>query len=162
MAPNAIAGLVNVESLKELMRTLLQTTLIELHTLTPDGDDVWSWLDGLFGLYQGFPVAVERLAKAIGKPDPDRIRRFVQEIDFYRVDEPVIASARAIQRGEVVSSKQVAAAALAEPISHYAQELGRSYRYIRAASDYVTSDMPVEELKKRLDVGALGRDGIAV
>jgi hypothetical protein len=153
---------VNVGAVKELMRALLQASLIELHTLTPDREDAWGWLGRLFALHEGFQVELERYAEAIVHPDPDKVRRFIDAVDFYGAEEPVIAAARRLQRGESVAPEQVASAAAAPPRSHYAQALQRSYAYLRSASAFFTSDMDIEGLKAQLDVGVLGRDGIAV
>ncbi len=162
MASNPAAAAFNVGALKDLMRALLQTSLLELHTLTPDRDDAWGWLGRLFALYEGFPVAAERYAQVMVQPDADKVQRFIVDVDFYDGQEPIIAAARGIQRGQGVSAQQIRAATQAAPHSHYAQALKRSYDYMAAASAFFTSEMTLEELKQRLDVGVLGRDGIAV
>ncbi|MBN1400399.1 MAG: hypothetical protein JXA74_06160, partial [Anaerolineae bacterium] len=125
-------------------------------------DDAWGWLGRLFALHEGFQVELERYAEAIAHPDPDKVRQFIDEVDFYGAEEPIIAAARRLQRGESVAPAQVARAAAAPPRSHYAQALQRSYSYLRSASAFFTSDMGIDELRTQLDVGVLGRDGIPV
>jgi hypothetical protein len=147
---------------EDIFRVLLQRALLELHTLIPDRQDGEGWLDKLFTLQQKFYVDIDRYAEAILHPDPEKMRRFIEEPNFYDAADPIVATARAIQRGESVSAEQVRAATDAEPKSHYAQMLHMGFGYLKAASDYFESRISSDELADRLNIGRPGRDGKSV
>jgi len=152
----------DVPAAEALLRDLLQRALIGIHTFIPDAGDVEGWLDRLFALQQGFQVDVRRYAEAIKNPDPDRVRRFITEGDFYGPEEPIISAARRLQRGENVPSSQVEDAYSAHPVSHYARALKLAFGYLRAASAFWTGDIALGDLPERFDIGQPGRDGMSV
>lgn len=150
----------NVVAMEELLGVLLRRRLIAIHTLKPDGDDVESWLDRLLGLVQWSTVNVQRYAEALAHPDPDKVRRFIVETNFYDRDEPIIDAARRLREADdALPADEVAAAVLARAASHYALALQTACGYLRAAGQFVTTDMAPDELAKRFDIGKLGRDG---
>jgi hypothetical protein len=156
------AAALDTAAVRELFHTLMQQALIEIHTLSPDEAHVETWLDGLFGLQQRFYVDVERYAEAIAQPDPDKVRRFITEVNFYDRAEPIIVTARALQRGEERSAKQVLAAIHADARSHYAQALKMGCGYLVSASAFFAGKISARELRERLDIGKPGWDGRSV
>lgn len=157
-----VAAAFDVADVEAFFQALLQRALIGMHTFIPDRDDIESWIEKLATIQQQFYVDNERYASAIHKPDPEKVKRFITDPNFYDRDDPIIAAARGIQRGEGVTAAHVKDAAEAEAKSHYAQALRMGYGYLCAASDFFTSDMAPEALKERLDVGIPGRDGESV
>lgn len=145
--------------LKDLIRTLIQQSLIELHTLTPDPEDAWGWIGRLDAQRCRFEVDMDRYARAITSPDPQKVSRYIEEPTFYDEDDPVLQLTRAIQRGE-----QVPIFALRELIekpakSHYGIALVSGLRQIVAADDFLQQIINSDELTTILQIGELGRDG---
>ena len=149
----------DVSEVEAFFQALLQRALIELHTFIPDRGDIEGWLDKLSKLQQRFYVDTERYAKAVVAPDPEKVERFLSSTNFYDREDAVIVAARKIQRGESVSSADVVTAAGEDARSHYAQALKMGYGYLKAASDFFSSDSGPEDLRTRLDIGKPGRDG---
>ncbi len=159
---------IDVGSLHALVRVLLRRALIEMHTLIPDEDDPGGWIERLFKRKQDFYVDLARYDKVIRNPDPEKLRKYIVDDNFYDSTEPIIAVARRLQREEQVPPADVTKALHPdlldpqEPHSHYAQALKLAYGYLQAASDFFISTMTLDELKTRLDIGKTGRDGLAV
>jgi hypothetical protein len=143
-------------------RALLQRTLASMHTFIPDRDNIESWLDKLFSVQQRFTIDLRRYAEAIERPDTEKVRRFIDEPNFYDRGEPIIRIARQIQHEGKADSKQVAEAAAADAKSHYAQALRMGLGYLRNASDFFEGKLSADELSDRLEIGRPGRDGKVV
>lgn len=159
----AVSQALDVPAIEEFFRALVQRALIELHTLIPDRTDIDGWLGRLFAVKQRLSLDLERYAKAVGDPDPEKYRQFIIEMNFYDRDEPIIRAARAIQHGETVTAAQARAALDAEARSHYAQALKMGCGYLKAASDFF-ADLSISPatLTEQLDIGKRGRDGGSV
>ena len=136
------AGAFPVAKLERLLRPLWQGALMEIHSSRTAAN------------FQRVTVDVERYARAFHSPDPDLVRRYIVEPNFYDPSDPVIALARSIQRGSPrkdIALKEAIAAAPRQ--SQYAQSLERAYRYLLAASDYFVRKIDERELEARCDVG---------
>ena len=153
---------IDLPAAETFFRTLMQRTLLAMHTFIPARDDIEPWLENVFNLQQRFYVGIERYADAVYRPDPDKIRRFIAETNFYDPADPIIVAVRRLHRKEAVTPAQVREAAEAGAASHYAQAVKMGFGYIRAASEFFTGDMTPEDLKPRLDIGKPGRDGKSV
>lgn len=104
--------------------------------------------------FQSHRIDVLRYAAGRHFPDPDKMRRYILEPNFYDPRDPLIALARSIQRGSPradISLKDALAAAPQQ--SQYAQALERAYRYLHAASEYFLGRIDERELEARCDVG---------
>lgn len=104
--------------------------------------------------FQTGRIDILRYAAAYHAPDPDKMRRYIFEPNFYNPRDPLIALARSIQRGTPgrdVSLKDALAAVPRQ--SQYAQALERAYRYLHAASEYFLGRIDERELQLRCDVG---------
>lgn len=105
-------------------------------------------------VFQTHRITVLRYSRARFQPDPDKIRRYILEPNFYNPDDPLIALARSIQRGRPRRDIPLAGALAAAPRqSQYAQALERAWRYLHAASEYFLRRIDEQELEKRCDVG---------
>ncbi len=126
-----------VRALEEFVTSLFQRALLAAHTLAPDREDLDGWLDNLIGQVQPLYLSVERYVSAFRSPDPEKMRRYGVETEFYRKDDPAVAAARAAQRGE-----KVTASALEEAIGDdanrggYGRAVALGVRTLRRASDY--------------------------
>ncbi len=131
-----------VRALERIVLPLWQQSLVAIQTVK----------DGAH--FQVHRVTVQRYAAAFYNPDPDKLRRYILEPNFYNPRDPLIALARSIQRGaprrDIVLKDALAGAARQ---SQYAQALERAYRYLHAASEYFTGKIDERELQVRCDVG---------
>ena len=151
------ARLIGVEAVEELFRAMWQRALIGLHTFIPDQDDIEGWLERLFAKRQEFYVDLRRYAEAFAEPDPEKMKRFVYDVNFYDASDPIIRLARSLQEGsgsEGINLDEAVVAA--ESQSEYAQALRKGYLYIQAASEYFERHIGEEALRDRLDVGKPG------
>jgi hypothetical protein len=158
----ALGQAVQVAGIEHLLQVLLRRVLIQMHTLIPDVVDPEAWIGNLYTTKQDFYVNLTRYDQAITHPDPDKVRLYLTEDNFYDHSDTIIDVARRLQHGEGISAQEVEAAITVGGNSHYAQALSIAMRYLQAANDFFTSDMDMAELKPRLDIGEPGRDGKAV
>lgn len=143
--------------LEDVLRSLWQRALVGMHTFIPDQQDIEGWLERLFKTRQEFYVNLERYAEAFADPDPDKVRRFLDEVNFYQERDPLIRLARSIQAGNPETGIDLAAAVdAAASQSQYAQALRRGYLYLQAASDYFTGQLDKAALADALERGKQG------
>ena len=152
-----VAEVGGVGEFEGLLRSLWQRALVGIHTFIPDQSDPEGWLERLFALRQEFSVDLDRLARALCEPDPDLVRRFIDEPGFYDASDAVIALARGVQCGDDDAVGGLGAALdAAATQSHYAQALRRGLLYIRAAGDYFDGRLADDALAEALDIGKPG------
>ncbi|MGH2367763.1 MAG: hypothetical protein ACRDI2_06150, partial [Chloroflexota bacterium] len=127
-APTSEAG----QQAERYLRVLWQRALIGMHTFSPDRDDMLGWLDRLFGALQPFGISLDHYQRVIDHPDPDKVRRYLDETHAYDRDDPLIRVARRIQAGEDVAGTAVAAALAATTAdsSRYARALSKGVQYL--------------------------------
>jgi len=148
--------------LEEEFRILMQRALLGMHTFVPEegkpaSGDVDVWLGRLLELRQRFYVDTARYAEAAANPDPDKVRRFLDEPNFYDPDDAIIRVARSIQRGRADEGIGLDDALReAGAASQYAQAVGKAYGYIRAASEFFMGRLDRETLQEDLDIGKPG------
>lgn len=147
------------EQVRSLFHSLLQQSLIELHTFSPDTEDPWSWIGNMAEARAGFYVEIDRYAKAITNPDPDKYHHFITEMNFYNEADPLVKLARAIQDGAAPGSDEVAAAADANHTSHYGVALQTAFTYVRGANGFLQGNLTPEQLRAALNIGEMGVDG---
>jgi len=158
----AASTAVDVDSLLELFRVCLKRILIEMHTFIPDQDDIDGWLEKLHSLQQTFYVDSDRYAEAVARPDPEKMRMFIEEIDFYDRSERLIVLTRSLRDGNSATQDELESVLTAETKSHYAGAVQRCFRYIEAASLFFEDDIDRDGLSERLDIGKPGSDGKSV
>lgn len=151
-----------VAGLRSLIRTLMQGSLIAIHTFIPDDDRPDEWLDRVCRLHQAFRVDLDRYVAAALHPDPALVARYIDGTGFYLPDDPLIALCERLQAGGAASPADVAAAAAATQHSHYAQALATAWRYLGAAGAFWERRCDGAQLADALDHGRPGRDGKAV
>ncbi len=142
----------NAGELEELVRLLLQRALISIHALKPDAQDVEGWLERLFALRQDFTINLQRYAQVFAQPDPEKIRSYITELNFYNENDPHIRVARAVQQRDELRASYVTEALQATPASQYGRALKRGYDYLQAASDFFSGKIERESLQQRLEI----------
>ena len=146
-------------ALEDVLRSLWQRALVGMHTFIPDQEDIEGWLERLFRTRQQFYVDIERYAEAFAHPDPDKVRRFLDEVNFYQDRDPLIRLARSIQAGTPETEIDLPAAlGAAATQSEYAQALRRGFLYLEAASDYFEGQIEETALA---DAFERGKQGVA-
>ncbi len=147
----------DVDALEDVLRALWQRALVAIHTFIPDEEDVHGWLERLFAARQRFRVDLRRYAEALADPDPQKVRRFIEEPGFYDAADLLIRLARSIEGGDPAEGIEVEdAIEAAASGSQYAGALARGLSYLRAASDYFERRIGEDELADRLDIGRPG------
>ncbi len=133
----ADAKLEPVRALEEFVTSLFQRALLAAHTLAPDRENLDAWLDNLIDQVQPLYLSVERYVSVFRAPDPEKVRRYGVETEFYRTDDPAVAAARAAQRGEKVTA-QALETAIREDANRggYGRAVALGVRALRQASDY--------------------------
>ena len=133
----ADSGIEPVRALEEFVTSLFQRALLAAHTFAPDKDDFDGWLDNLIGQVQPLYLSVERYVSVFRAPDAAKTRKYGVDTEFYRSDDPVVAAARAAQRGQAVSSAALEAA-IRDGANRggYGQAVALGVRTLRQASDY--------------------------
>jgi hypothetical protein len=147
----------DVGELESVLRSVWQRALIGLHTFVPDQEEIEVWLERLFKTRQQFYVDLDRYAEAFAQPDPDKVRRFLEEVHFYEAKDPLIRVARSIQAGTPEVGIDLSAALdAAATQSQYAQALRRAMLYLQAASDFFEGDLDDAALAEALERGKQG------
>jgi hypothetical protein len=148
---------VDVAAVEDLLQAMFQRALIGLHTFIPDRDDVEGWMERLFATRQRFYVDIHRYAEVFAVPDPDKMKRFILDVNFYDPADPIIRLAVSLRYGEADGSIDIdEAVEAAESQSEYAQAIRTGYLYIQAASDYFERKLDDETLHDSLDIGKPG------
>lgn len=154
---NAATRAIQTSDVEGALRSLWQRALVALHTFIPDEEDVDGWLERVFQMRQQFYVDIRRYAEAFARPDPDKVQRFLIDVNFYEASDPLIRLARSIQEGRPDTTIDLhAAVEAAASQSQYAQALRRGMIYLQAASDLFEERIDDETFKDRLERGKQG------
>lgn len=95
------------------------------------------WVDNVLFAFRPLYVDVGRLVEAHRHPDPILMERYGIETAFYNDRDPVIRTARALQRGECVTPEDARAALAASTnASAYGRALCLGIEYLGRASDF--------------------------
>lgn len=139
---------------EEHFRVLVQRALLAMHTFIPDLTDPEGWLDRLLKLRQAFYVEISRYADAYYHPDPDKVLRYIKDINFYDSCDPLVEAAREIQIGREISETQVAEIiATGKSDNKYGQALRRGLGYLAGANGYFIGELDEEGLAAALQIG---------
>lgn len=139
----------------EYFRVLWRRQLVAMHTFAPDTSNVHEWLNKLFYAMQDFPMDLGRYARIAAEWDPAKVKRYLEDTHFYDRQDPLIQVVRALQRGNELGARDVAAtiAATSEGSSRYAQALAKGLSYLVAASRLYEGAISAEEARPLLDIG---------
>ena len=157
---NQAAVSLKVKEGKKLIRALLKGALIEMHTLIPGEDDIESWLENLFSLQQTFKNdLLARYAEAIYNPEPEKIKKYITDVNFFKRDEPLLKLAKEIRSGNEIDAEKLSSILKKQAESQYAIALKRAYLYLKSASDFFKEKITIEQLEEDLHIGKKGRHG---
>jgi len=111
--------------LEDLFRVISRRFMIELHTFSPDTEDVNGWVERLVGWSRQDGTLCRALAQACAAPDAGKLRQHITAPDFYDRNDPLIRLARSVQAGRLIG-RAALRAALEAPGAH--SQYGRALR----------------------------------
>ena len=149
----------SVEEMRSLVRAMVQGTLIGLHTLIPDDDQVSSWLDKVFEMHQAWRIRMDRYFDAIYNPNEKLIQQYIVDENFYDVQDSLIAYCENLQ-AENDNYNDSLLYANEDQSSDYAQALDKSWGFIKAAGRFMEGKIDGDELAGALEHGQKLRDGL--
>ncbi len=145
---------VDAKEFDDFFQALGPRMQIRLHTFEPDEENIDIWLPRLFAWRKEQLETGQRYAEAYRTPDPNKVRRFITDSNFYDRTDALIRLARSLQRGNLSGTGEVQSA-LTSPHAqrcHYARSLEIAYQRLQAASDYFTRTINEPQLKMRLGI----------
>jgi hypothetical protein len=154
-SPTGEAG----QQAEEVFRVLWQRALISMHTFAPDASDMDGWLDRLFRTLPRFSIDLAHYQQVVERPDPAKFKRYLEDTNAYNRSDPLIVTARRVQRGEAVSAGEVEASldATDERSSRYARALQKGMGYLLAGGRLWQGEIDVAQAKAKFDVGVAER-----
>ena len=157
-AASAAAKAIDVEEVEGLFRAMWQRMLLAMHTFIPDDEDAEGWLGRVLATVQRVRVDLRRYAEALARPDPDKVRRYVEEVRFYDREEPLLRLLASLRRDGGAPDAGAgptleAALEAARGGSLYARAVARAFGYVRAAGEFFERRIGREELARRLEIG---------
>lgn len=140
-----------MQELASLFTALGQRLLVRLHTFEPDAEDVDNWLARLIAWKEQQQRLFLRYAKVCHSPEPDKVRQFVTQMNFFDCSDPLIRIARSLRRGSLPLASQVEPALeAASGQSQYAQAIQRGYTHLQAVGKFFAGILDLTKLKLQL------------
>lgn len=130
---------------ERFVRALFQRTLLACHTLSPPREGFAEWLDAVLGRLQPLYVDVDLYCRVWAAPDPALVEALGVRTRFYRADDPAVALARALRRGETQLGKAAAIdAAVANDANRgaYGRAVALAVALLRQISDWWRDGSP--------------------
>jgi len=126
---------------EEFIGTMFQRALLSAHTFKPpvpySDESFLAWQDKVFDYLQPRYLDSSIWVEAYQSPDPELMRDYGVETDFWRDDDPMVVVARAIHSGRTVSQSEIeAASADGANEGMYGQALELSLRYLVNGTDF--------------------------
>ena len=134
-----------------LFTRLWQADMIRKHVFLDQEKDFAKWVDTFVYRYQYMTEDMRRYEEAFHNPDPQLMKRFYDEDNYYNDSDDIILYVRAIQDGQKSPGDLENAVYKAKEQSLYAQSLRQGVLYIRGASDYFTGKTDINGLQQILD-----------
>jgi hypothetical protein len=145
---------VAVPAVERAIEGVVQRTLLNTQSFVKKETRPEAWEKRFENRRQYFYVDIHKFARALEAPDPEYLRRFILENNFYDRRDPLIRLARALHTGAATPDIALnTAAEQAKKQSQYAQALRKAYLYLTACSAFFERKMTEEELRPRLDLG---------
>ena len=104
MESHPAMGVLSPALTEMLFSAHLQRSLVDLHSFTDTEQELDTWLTRYFERLEPLYVDMDRYARYYHETDLDAIRRFILDPNFYDRNDPIIALARSVQRGQADES----------------------------------------------------------
>lgn len=133
---------------------VIQRSLLGLQSFSAKETNADAWLKQFDRRRQDYYVDIHRFSRGLEGPQPDWLRRFILENNFYDRRDPLIRLARALHEGKRNADIGLdQAVEQARQQSQYAQALRTAYLYLIACSEFFERKIGEGELRPRLDLG---------
>ena len=124
------------EDIVDLLATIDSRTYIRIHTFQPDVEQVDDWILRIVAWNEGKAEFRRRYAQAIAAPDAAKVRKYIEDENFYDPNDEIIQLAAALRRGDAESSIDIGTAhSDAKSQSLYARALAAGYGNLLAGAD---------------------------
>ena len=141
------------EDIVDLLATVDSRTYIRIHTFKPDVENVDDWILRMVNWNEGKTDFRHRYARAIATPDADKVRKYIEDENFYNPDDEIIQMATALRSGDAESSVNLAVACVkAHSQSLYARALAGGYGYLVAAAEFYNGQSAASEFRKKVKI----------
>lgn len=149
----------HLDLIKESIESSFGLNMMDIQTLLPPPTGQ-RFFEDLCMRAQKFYVDIDRYKGAIVSPDPKLLKEYVEDINWFCKDDPIVSAALALRKGDKLEGDQYLKAFNSPAESHYGRALKQSLDYFIAAGEFIHNpSMTQSQLKDRLDVGKLGRAG---
>ncbi|PWL72377.1 MAG: hypothetical protein DBY25_03590 [Clostridiales bacterium] len=156
------ASYLKTDVAEAFVQSSLAMNLINIQTIPLDSPKP-KYMEEICMRVQKFYVDINRYVNAIAHPIPELRAQYVTDLNWYSLDDKIIAAARNLRDGKDVSAEALETALAETPSSYYGKALRLSLGYFLTAAAYFHDDsMSIDMLKERLDIGKLGPDGLRV
>jgi hypothetical protein len=141
--------------LEAYFRVIWRRALIGMHTISPDNENFNEWLTRLLDFMQDFPISLRQYARVAAEWHPAKVKQYLQDKNFYQVDDRLIHLARRAQYGSRVTSDEIVAAVeqTDRGSSRYARALAKALHYLIAASELFDERIDEATARERLEIG---------
>ena len=136
MRSHPAANGINVEATELLMSQLVQRTLLDQQAFIDQTDDFEQWLTTFLDRRNKFSEDFRVYIEAYQNPDPKKMKKYIEDVNYYDDDDEIIQLAKALQKGKQVSIDLQDALAKAESQSQFAQALRRGCINIQEATRF--------------------------
>lgn len=113
---------VSTAEIESLFNGMLPRLIGRTHTLTPDYDDGMNWTVRVSHWRDDTMQLMQEYADAYVKPHPEKVQRFISDINFYDADEALLQLSKKARQGETIDAGAVKTA-MTNPKSVYARAL---------------------------------------
>ncbi|MCM5663177.1 hypothetical protein [Galbibacter mesophilus] len=146
------ATLLHQPYIEHLLCSLTQQQLIGIRKFNETASNIDEWLDAFPSEYQKLSENLEVYIEAYQSPDPKKMKRYIDDLNFYDDKDEIIQMVREIQQKGSSGINVEQAAEKGRAQSHYAQGLARSYRFISSAADFFNRKISKEQVYDQVEI----------
>ncbi len=146
------AGAVAVERVEPLLNWMWQRELLENNLFIEQEQDFDQWLEKVFKVHPKFSEDFRAYEAAFQDPDPVKVKKYYDEVNWYNPGDELLQLVRSLQRGESPTIDLATALERARTQSQYAQAIAKGYDYVRAASDFFDGKVEKDLVYKVTDM----------
>jgi hypothetical protein len=153
MKSHPAASAINVDETELLFSLLIKRSLLEQHNFMRQEKDLEKWLANFFDNRQHFSEDFRVYIEAYQNPAPEKMKRYIQDVNFYNEQDELIRLARSLQQGKAAPGIDLDTAfEKAKSQSHYAQALRRGMHSMFTASAYYEDKVTKEALYDAMEI----------
>jgi len=146
------AEFLHISYLEPSFFQLIQQNMIGMRKFNQEATTPEDWLKAFPDQYQDPSENLRIYIEAYTHPDPQKMKRYSEALNFYNEEDELIRYVREIQYTGKSDISLEEAYKKAESQSHYAQGLRRSYYFMRMANDFFNKNMEKSKLYDELGI----------